>query len=69
MKDDVKVSRLPNPKVCLTQVHPALREYSHCHTPRPQHCPFVLPFGRGFFCRHPEREKFLVPLAIRHKKA
>jgi hypothetical protein len=69
MQQRVKRLRLPDPDICLTEVHPALDQYSHCRTANPGQCPFVLPFGRGFFCGHPEREKFLLPLALRRKPA
>jgi hypothetical protein len=60
--------RLPDPDRCVIELHPALEDYAHCRTPQPHECPYALPVGRGFFCRHPERQQFLIPLAQRGKK-
>jgi len=61
------VRALPDAEVCWIELHPALKDYAHCRTSRPHECPYVLPFGLGFLCRHPERENFLSPPARRQR--
>jgi hypothetical protein len=48
---------LPDPKVCVTQrLEPV--GLVECLVKSPQRCPYVLAFGDGFFCRHPDCHKF-----------
>jgi len=47
---------LPDPEICRTKtICPDLME---CLVERPSTCPYVVPFGEGYFCRHPDRKKF-----------
>ena len=52
--------KLPDPDVCRTEFHPSIADFMHCRTPAPSLCPFVVPFGQGFFCCHPMRERFTI---------
>lgn len=53
----MKASRpFPDAELCRTahlcaQLFDCLAEDAH-------YCPHAMPFGDGFFCKHPDREKF-----------
>ncbi len=48
---------LPNPGACMTQLLEPVG-LVECLVKSPQRCPYVLAFGDGFFCQHPDCRKF-----------
>jgi hypothetical protein len=50
----LRLRLLPNPKTCRAK--PAgFGDYTDCLVECPFHCPYALPFGDGFLCRHPQK--------------
>jgi hypothetical protein len=48
---------VPAPKVCVTRLLEPVG-LVECLTGSPQQCPYVLAFGDGFFCQHPDCRTF-----------
>jgi len=51
---------LPDPETCRTKTI-WLDCMMACLVERPSTCPYVTPFGEGYFCRHPDQKKFEKP--------
>ena len=53
-------STLPDSEVCRTK--DIWSDWMMvCLVDDPKTCPFVIPFGDGFYCHHPDRKKFEKP--------
>jgi hypothetical protein len=50
---------LPDPKVCHTRY--LSEKLFDCMVKNPQSCRYVLNFGNGFYCRHPNPRQFERP--------
>jgi hypothetical protein len=49
---------LPNIGTCEAKSM-GIDQFVKCLAEHPQDCRFVMPFGYGFFCLHPDREKII----------
>ena len=48
---------LPNMLICrATDLIP---DYANCLVEKPTACPFVISFGNGFLCKHPDRKTII----------
>jgi hypothetical protein len=52
--------QLPDPQICRTKSI-GTECMMECLVESPYACPFVTLFGNGFYCHHPDREKFEKP--------
>ena len=52
---------LPNPEICRTRYLGHVINLCECLVNNPNRCPYVLRFGEGVFCRHPDGRKFEKP--------
>ena len=51
---------LPDPDRCTAEPMNGVSDIAICRVEGGYLCPHVLPFGDEQFCRHPERERFIV---------
>ncbi len=57
---NLKTDRRPYPELCRTSYF--IDEFWLCHVDHLKHmlsCPFALKFGYRYYCRHPDRHRFI----------
>ena len=54
---NVNKGKLPDLEKC--QAKEMIPDFSECLVENPFSCPFVLPFGSGFLCRHPKHKEIV----------
>ncbi len=50
-------SELPDPEICRAKAHTS--EFADCLAKSSGLCPYILYFGVGCFCRHPQRKQII----------
>ena len=51
---------LPDPERCVAEPMAGVSEIAFCRVEGGYVCPHVLPFGDEHFCRHPQRDRFVL---------
>ncbi len=62
-ESDKKTGALPDRKIC--RVKDVVSDIAECLTENPGMCRYVMQFGYGFFCRHPQRKEFMTDITVK----
>jgi hypothetical protein len=59
--------KLPDVAICRAR-HSGFGDYADCLVDNPRSCPYALSFGKGHFCRNPQREEIVARTEAKQRK-